>query len=54
MDDEDFVAASGKLRHMLREVANHRGIFQQSAREFDDNSHRSPVCSSIPSVRLRF
>src|SRR5208337_1843218 len=54
MNHQDFVAMPRERGDVLRELLHGGGIFEQSAREFDDNPHKSPVCSSRPSVRFMF
>src|SRR5271157_2260242 len=54
MDHQEFVAVSGERGNVARELLHSHSIFEQSTRKFDDNSHKSPVCSSSPSVRFMF
>src|SRR5208337_2221142 len=54
MDDKNFVAMASEVGDVLRERSSRGCVFKQSSGKFDNNPHSSPVCSWMPSIRLRF
>src|SRR5262249_28333153 len=51
---QHFVAVARNGSHLARQRAHRRVVFQQGPCELDHGSHWSPVCSSMPKVRLKF